>query len=178
MKTGFSDYIERWRHTLGYGVHSPLAFRIVKECLHPESRYAMYADDYIDSVYSYSDRTARRRAYLLVRLVNTLLPHSIWMPGADRRIEDAVRQSFRSIHISRARVCPKNADFIAVFDDTDTAAAWKLLAGCENACLISFAPRQSVIPEGADAPTLTICGRRYSVFLRRKGMAPVSYTVI
>lgn len=178
MKTGFSDFIIRWRHTLGYGVHSPLAYRIVKECVHPNPEYAMYADDYIDSVYGAGHRKARVRAYMLVRLVNTLLPRSIWMPGGDRHTEDAVRRSFPSIHISISGRCPKNADFIAIFDNTDPHSAWEKMKDSGNACLVSFTGGNIPVSLGSKAPTLILEGRSYSIFIRREGMEQVAYTIL
>ncbi len=178
MKTGISDYLTRWRHTHGYGVHSPLAYRITKDCLHPDSRYAMYADDYIDSVYSESDFAARRMAYLLLRLVNIMLPSCIWMPGADRRIEEAIKKSFNSIHINRSSKCPKNADFIAIFNNTNLELAWNSLHQADSICLISFSGNQSLTSSVNNEPTLSIVGRRYSIFIKRKGMAPVSYSIL
>lgn len=34
----------RWRHTRGFGVHSPFAFRLVTEAIHPPRGYAYYAE--------------------------------------------------------------------------------------------------------------------------------------
>lgn len=178
MKTGISDFIARWRHTLGYGVHSPLAYRIATECLHPDPRYAMYADDYIDSVYGESARTARQRAYFLARMMNVLLPKCVWMPGGDRRTIDALRKSFPSIAISRSAQCPKNADFIAIFDNNDIDAAWKKLDGCTQACMVAFTPNPALDAAGTEAPTLVMTGRHCGIFIRREGMEPVSYGVL
>jgi len=178
MKTGFSDFIIRWRHTLGYGVHSPLAYRIVKECVHPNPEYAMYADDYIDSVYGAGHRKARVRAYMLVRLVNTLMPRSIWMPGGDRHTENAIRRSFPSIPVSSSKTCPKNADFIAIFDNTDPQSAWEKMNDSIRACLVSFTGGSIPESSGAKAPTLILEGRSYSIFIRREGMEQVAYTIL
>lgn len=178
MKTGFSDFIIRWRHTLGYGVHSPLAYRIVKECVHPNPEYAMYADDYIDSVFGAGHREARVRAYMLVRLVNTLLPRSIWMPGGDRHTEDVVRRSFPSIHVSSSKTCPKNADFIAIFDNTDPQSAWEKMKDSGSACLVSFTGGNIPVSLDSKAPTLILEGRSYSIFIRREGMEHVAYTIL
>lgn len=39
----FSLY-KRWRHTRGFGVHSPFAYRMVKEVVSPPRGYAYYAE--------------------------------------------------------------------------------------------------------------------------------------
>ncbi len=34
----------RWRHSRGFGIHSPFAYRIVKEALYPQRGYQYYAE--------------------------------------------------------------------------------------------------------------------------------------
>ena len=74
--------IDRWRHTRGYGVHSPLAYRIVKECIRPDAAYGYYSDDIIDHELHDHPR-ARRQARLLVRLAAQLPSDSILAIGTD-----------------------------------------------------------------------------------------------
>lgn len=81
FKKSFS-LINRWRHTKGYGVHSPLAFRLVKECLWPDPTYGYYSDDVIDHELHDHPR-ARRQARLLVRLAAQLPADRILTVGAD-----------------------------------------------------------------------------------------------
>ena len=40
----FFRWYRRWRHTRGFGVHSPFAFRLVTEAIHPPRGYAYYAE--------------------------------------------------------------------------------------------------------------------------------------
>lgn len=40
---GLSRWYKRWRHGHGYGVHSPYAYRMVREVLRPPRGYAYYA---------------------------------------------------------------------------------------------------------------------------------------
>lgn len=78
------DFINRWRHTHGYGVHSPLAFRIVKECIRPDAAYAYYADEVADHELHDHPR-ARRQARLLIRLQAQLPTDRLLATGADPR---------------------------------------------------------------------------------------------
>lgn len=39
----FKHY-KRWRHTRGYGVHSPFAYRLITEAIHPKHGYVYYAE--------------------------------------------------------------------------------------------------------------------------------------
>ena len=45
----FFDSYKRWRHSKGYGVHSPYAFRMVKDVVRP-GNYGYYGYDLIDAV--------------------------------------------------------------------------------------------------------------------------------
>ena len=44
---GLRTWIDRWRHRHGFGVHSPLAFKMVKEVLWPSGKYAFYKESVI-----------------------------------------------------------------------------------------------------------------------------------
>lgn len=61
------DKIGRMRHRRGFGVHSPLAFSLIKRVLFPEKRYAFYADHLLDN-------SNQRR---LIRLIGFLHPAKI-----------------------------------------------------------------------------------------------------
>ncbi len=74
--------VDRWRDSKGYGVHFPLAYRIVKECIKPDSAYGYYSDDIIDHTLHDHPR-ARWQARLLVRLAAQLPSDRILALGAD-----------------------------------------------------------------------------------------------
>ena len=64
-----AESYKRWRHTRGYGVHSPYAYSVVKEVVRPGRRYAYYGYDDIDNaIDSNAVRHARRMATTLLRL--------------------------------------------------------------------------------------------------------------
>lgn len=67
------DFINRWRHSKGYGVHSPLGFRIVTECVRPPRGYAFYIDDVLDAKYS-GMPDEKRFARISLRLENLIYP--------------------------------------------------------------------------------------------------------
>lgn len=39
-----TDRYKRWRHSRGFGVHSPFAYALVRNALHPSAGYAYYAE--------------------------------------------------------------------------------------------------------------------------------------
>lgn len=42
--TGLFRLYCRWRHTCGYGIHSPFAFRLITEAIHPSCGYCYYSE--------------------------------------------------------------------------------------------------------------------------------------
>ena len=62
-----SEAYRRWRHSRGFGVHSPFAYRIVTEALYPRHGYAYYIEN--DARLSSADAAEGRRARALFRLI-------------------------------------------------------------------------------------------------------------
>lgn len=95
----------RWRHSKGYGVHSPLAFRIVTECVRPPRGYAFYADDIIDAKFNGQPRE-KRHERMKLRLSNLIHPLKLTnvadpdllrklAPGLAKREEYTILLKFR-----------------------------------------------------------------------------------
>lgn len=164
MSGGILSSIRKWSHTRGYGVHSPLAYTIVRECLYPDSRYGFYADSLIDFEYN-EDRKKRRDLRRLIRLINIVRPGMLWIPGCDRRMMQALRVSYPAIKIATQKSCPKGADFVVELRGNDTHDAWQ----SANTVVCFDTDSRVVRPDIEDA-TLKITGKDYSIFLRRDGM--------
>ena len=166
------DWIRRWRHTRGYGVHSPLGFRIVKECIRPDRRYGFYCDAYLDFEY-HEDRRGLRRARMIIRLLNLLRPKYVWMPGADKRIVTAIKMVMPKLRLTTHKECPKDTDFIISFDRKDIATLWNRIGALEECCMLVFG-NTDWIPNGV---TLEIESKDFRILLRRPGMQKVKYEV-
>ncbi len=172
-----SDYITRWRHTLGYGVHSPLAYRIVKECLYPDSRYGFYSDAYIDYEFR-NDRDKCKNARKLIRLINLLHPKRLWVPNCDKQIRTAISMSFPKLYVSTLKDCPKGCDMIVDYNDNELGKLWNRFDGMEECNLIAFSSRKKAdISNLGNPPTLIMEGRNFLLLLRRKGMSQTSYLI-
>lgn len=65
---GFAKAYKRWRHTRGYGVHSPFAYRMVRRVLRQSRGYRYY----IESGLTGMRRAERRFVRMLVRLAAEL----------------------------------------------------------------------------------------------------------
>lgn len=82
------DRYRRWRHGHGYGVHSPFAYFMVKEVVHPDKEYDYYGYADIDDACNTMpcnrhSRRVRRHAHTLLRLVSRLNVCSAYLPKAD-----------------------------------------------------------------------------------------------
>ena len=165
------DYINRWRHTRGYGVHSPLAYRIVKDCIRPDVKYGFYSDAYLDFEYR-DDRNGLKNSKMIIRLVNLFSPKRIWVPGCDKRISTALKMSFPKIQLVTQKDYPKNVDFI-ICSNGDCQAMWNKMSALPECVMVAFG-KELDVPEGA---TLMICNKRFSIVIRRIGMGFVSYDV-
>ncbi len=165
------EYIERWRHTHGYGVHSPLAYRIVRDCIRPDRRYAFYSDSYLDFEY-HEDRKGLKNAKMALRLINLLRPKRIWIPGGDKRLCTALKMSFPKIQVTTQKECPKNIDFI-IADSGDFHAMWGKMDTLEECGMLAFGKEVDDF-KGA---TLILSSKTFTIILRREGMDFVSYSV-
>ena len=167
-----NDWIRRWRHARGYGVHSPLAFRLVKECIHPDRRYGFYCDSYLDFEY-HEDRRGLRRARMIIRLLNLLRPKHVWMPDADKRIVTAIRMIMPKLRMATRQECPKDTDFIISFNSREAERSWIKMDDMNECGMLIFG-KPELIPEGA---TLEIESKDFHILLRRPGMQKVKYEI-
>lgn len=181
MNTRFFDSINKWRHTRGYGVHSPLAFRLVKECIYPDERYAYYADSRIDYVFSQYGKT-RIHLRLLVRLINMLRLKNITLVGAGADIRKIISEAYPKLQIYTNPRTSKPSDFIVVFDHSSAAENWSKLKADSDVgmllCREEIADNISSVCFGDNPPSLTLTGGNFTLFLRREGMQPVSYALL
>ena len=167
------NYIRRWRHTRGYGVHSPLAFRIVKECIRPDSHYGFYCDEYLEFEY-HGDRRGLRHARLTIRLLNLLRPTHVWMPDADKRTVEAIRMIMPKMRVATQKECPKTTDFIISSACSDTASLWKRMDSQKECGMLVFG-KYSYCPDSDIS--LEIDGKEFHILLRRIGMQKQYYDV-
>lgn len=184
MKSSFFNFINRWRHTHGYGVHSPLAFRLITECIHPDDRYAYYADSYIQSMSD--NEEMRRRLRLMVRLINILRVESIWMPECGKKIREIISIACPRLRVTYGKKCPGSTDFIVIFNKCNLAEyLLDRLPENDAVTLLLFdkdtetlANQKSLIKDTQITPTLIIKSKSFSLILRQEGMQLVEYNIL
>ena len=94
---GVVAYYKRWRHSRGFGIHSPFAYRFITEVLCQPLAYYAYA-------HTGKDRNLR----LIVRLLAFFRPERIMIASDDAgRYADIVKKI-----APRARIVDRDADFL------------------------------------------------------------------
>lgn len=177
---GVFERYRRWRHSRGYGVHSPFAYRLVERVIHP-GPYCYYGYGDIDETFPGSvDRRVRREARMLLRLVAELHPASIFLPtGIHPAYHAAVQAADSKIEIVRKPRLASTADMIctqADFIGLDTLRAHLAVPG-HSVALVNA-------PEGWDEALfeavgegMMMTGTRNLFVVAREGMQKISYTV-
>lgn len=85
MLGSIAGWYKRLRHSRGYGVHSPSAYRLVREVLCPDRKYRFY---YEDELRSGAERQSRPEALCLIyRLLVYFEPQTVGMAGFDRSMK-------------------------------------------------------------------------------------------
>lgn len=83
-KLRISETYKRWRHTRGYGVHSPFAYSLVKGVVRPGRAYRWYGYQAIEqSLLTQSSAKIRKEARMLLRLAAFLRIDSAYLPAGN-----------------------------------------------------------------------------------------------
>lgn len=175
MKPHLLDFVNRWRHTLGYGVHSPLAYRIIKECVHPDTRYAYYGDFIIGSHSEGAEMCRQLR--LIIRLVNTLHLKESWMPDCPGTILKILKKAYPTLNIHTGSKPSENTDFIVFFSNPSAKIILQLPTDLDQFTILNFSK-----PDRLEATiknhTLTLTATSFSLYIRRPSMSPVNYRLL
>lgn len=77
-----TDWYKRWRHARGFGIHSPSAYRLVREVLRPGSAYAYYAyEDIGRARRALPNLLSQNELELIFRLLLHFRPASVCIPS-------------------------------------------------------------------------------------------------
>ena len=113
-----AERFNRWRATKGYGVHSPLAFRLIQRAIKPPRGIAYYGEEKLDV--SPLPRFMVKRAGILLRAVAELQPSYVWFsPGLPEIYQEAIRLAGCVIRVYDGTLFPdeiSKADMIVLND--------------------------------------------------------------
>ncbi len=181
----------RWRHTRGFGIHSPYAYSLLTDSLRPGMRYGYYGDtDISEAVESWqmetgaSGRATRRlehRCRLLLRLLAATNPATLWIdpqlpPPMAKAAEAAGYRPGEKLVVDWRK------SVMSVIDGSNgrrIGADMYLHLTTPGRCMLVL----DVSPELADAlysmlpEGLMLRGKRVVWIINRRGMRKLSYTV-
>lgn len=176
-----ADAYKRWRHTRGYGVHSPFAFRIVNEVIREPRGYRYYGYDETDAAGTSGSRRMRRMARMLLRLAACLDVRSAFVAGSEvSAVYSAALRCARSgmiisgspADIDRCRLICAPGDAMppaSLFSLISTPGRIMLLSDVDDslaAALFEALQQGVMFRSGSDV-----------MIIARDGMQKISYTV-
>lgn len=142
----------RWKASRGYGVHSPLAFRLIKNVVRPERGVIYYGEERLGETEGLYGRPLAR-ARLLLRIVAELQPAYVWVsPGIPEYFLEAIRLAGGVVRIYEGDVFPDEiakADLIVLCSyNLKKALLKKIMQG--RKAIVGFDVKRS-LEEGLEA---------------------------
>lgn len=178
---------KRWRHTRGYGVHSPFAYRLVTHVVRPAKHYGYYAEERLKRGATYNPayprevRRETREALLLMRLAVELGIRSAYVdPGCPSNFIEALKAACSTVYINPAIDNLTQTDIIC---SEGTSPSLQIMSS-----LIKSGKIKAIFMRNAsdnDAETLygnmdeglMFRGKRTHIIIPRPGMQKLSYTL-
>lgn len=177
-----AEYYLRWRHTHGFGVHSPYAYKLVMTVLNPRGvTYYGYAE-VEKTAREYSRPEAVRRdikdGCLLLRLCAFLNTRDVYLDvRVPYTLEDAASAVYRDALYPEE---PRDADLIVAYlkssgEAMEGAIRYRIpVMACHDD--VDHATLEACFKANGDGVWLE--GRRWSIIIPRYEMAPVHYLVL
>lgn len=103
-----SAWLRRWRHSRGFGVHSPSAFRLIREVLRPSRRYVFYA--YAEIAEMSSDKEEYAELSLIFRLLVDFQPSKVAVKGCSQNVGKVAKLALPSAQINNEYT--SDSDFV------------------------------------------------------------------
>lgn len=178
----WSAYL-RWRHSKGFGVHSPFAFALVNDAVRP-GIYGYYGYELINSVILLTQEESYPRinkdACLLLRLLVALTPQRLYIGGDDLYAfrAAAIAAGIPLFLPSETPPYPRKGDFLLIKGDTaDWAETVTLLRKGVTVMTIDSPAGLKECVENAIERGTVFSGTRISLAVPREEMALVKYTM-
>jgi hypothetical protein len=132
------SYFKGWRHSHGFGIHSPFAYRFVTEVLAQPLPY-----------YGYTDISADRRIRLIFRVIAYFSPgHVLILSSQPRLLKMAVHRAYSQAIITESAA--SKPDFV-IADAMDAPAAGMKRFASEGTNMIVLNATCETRPELAEA---------------------------
>lgn len=178
---GIAARLNRWRGSRGYGVHSPLAFSLVKHVLRPSRGVVYYGEEALMATDGLAGRELKR-ARILLRLVAELQPSFVWIsPGASAHLQSAVRLAGEVIRIFDGSLFPDRypeADLLVLdsFSPSPGQIA-EMLATGKSLIAFNLKPEDIEKFKAANTSAIILEGVDSLIAVARPGLSPYIYNV-
>lgn len=182
MINKIAEAYKRWRHTRGYGVHSPFAYRMVKMVICPGMGYGWYGDAAIDVAADTSEDFRRRKqARMLLRLACFMRTERVYLPVSNRSglLTTALHCYDSRVRIEKKRCDLEECDMICTHGDH-----------LDKETLCRLISRQGIVIVASDLPEgwpeeifgslpagLMFRGKRNMIAINRPEMQKLCYTI-
>lgn len=179
------ERLSRLRRNRGYGVHSPLAFRLTWRILRPESHLAYYGYDVLESRAAElkSSKKDLDRAKMLLRATAEFKPQYVWVSHTLPELyREALRLAGGVIRIFDSNVYPREferAQMLVVYRQKFPAATWRQMAVADKS-IVAFDVTPGAIAKARSVLKSGIMLEGFDSFIMacRDGVAPQSYRVV
>lgn len=174
---------KRWRHRRGFGIHSPFAYKVVKDVIDQPCAFYGYQD--IEEALEHTRRPAelRKFARLLLRLSAFLRPEKICMSrSAPDLLSLALRLGYSRAEVTGMHTPSSVAKGCTLFIDTDRtfgADEIEKLAGLPHITLFLINAADEVHKRIKEEPPagVTFYSKRHILIFTRPDFPPVIYSM-
>lgn len=164
------EWYKRWRHSRGYGVHSPSAYRLVMEVIRPSTLYAYYAYPLLHSLAG--GEYSARELKLLYRVLVDFHPTTVCINGSDT-LKSVVQLALPEAEICAAGV--GKADFAVVGRDCEECPVPP--CGCEAAFFFGRRHKAlDMMTEGMRRGHIFL-GKRHALIVNRADLPFQTFTL-
>lgn len=174
----------RWRRSRGYGIHSPLAFRLVQRVIRPSRTVRYYGYDRLEELARESEASSKmlKRAKLLLRFTAEIQPAYVWVsPKLPDLLMEAIRLAGGVIRIYDAASYPgelDRADLVVLYNHKlQGRELEKVLTGLKP--MIAFNQRPAFIDRVGSALKnhIMLEGVESLIIAGNQGVTPVKYSI-
>lgn len=173
----------RWRHSLGFGVHSPFAYNLVKTAVSPGD-YGYYGYDLIDDVLLSPDteqsRHIKKDARLLLRLLVALGSNRLFLSHSSAAAFHAAAEGagVKCLPLSSRKESPQKGDFVLIEGNScDVGSVSKLLKEGVAVMAIGSPSQLTDCIENGISHGVVLTGTRIVLGVPREEMALVKHSM-
>ena len=177
-----AEWINRWRHNKGYGVHSPLAYDFLREAIAERRGYGYYGYERLEAMAGSSGTgQLERRARLLLRIAVREQPSTVWIsPKTPEILVEAVRTAGSVMRIYDGEYSPeevKRADMIVAWKRLPRGFYKKMREGEATAVCFDIGEKKTRELGKKTGESIVFDMGGSAIVIARKGISGVVYKI-